>query len=326
MTREGARALGLADRGVLRAGLRADIAIHAIEEPAELAWRVGGSPALGDVPRGCPARGAAMTELMRVERGDSALVIDVPHAGTFVPADIAARLAPAARALPDTDWHVDRLYAFARAAGATLVVATHARYVVDLNRDPTGAALYPGADNSEILPTTTFDREPIYARRDARRRGDRRPRRALPRAVPRAARRRGRARARAPRPRDPARRALDPLAGAALLRRAAAGPQPRHGGGGERRAGARAARGRRARRRGGHDLGRERPLQGRLDHAPLRAAGRRRARAAARGRAVGLHGRVAALALGRGARRRRSRGSSRGWSTRCSAWKPAGAA
>jgi N-formylglutamate amidohydrolase len=104
-----------------------------------------------------------VTELARVERGDSALVIDVPHAGTFVPADIAARLAIGARALPDTDWHVDRLYAFARAAGATLVVATHARYVVDLNRDPGGAALYPGADNSEILPTTTFDREPVYA-------------------------------------------------------------------------------------------------------------------------------------------------------------------
>jgi len=46
MTREGARALGLADRGVLRTGARADIAIHAIEEPAELAWRVGGRPAL----------------------------------------------------------------------------------------------------------------------------------------------------------------------------------------------------------------------------------------------------------------------------------------
>jgi imidazolonepropionase len=46
MTREGARALGLADRGVLRTGLRADIAIHAITEPAELAWRIGGGPAL----------------------------------------------------------------------------------------------------------------------------------------------------------------------------------------------------------------------------------------------------------------------------------------
>jgi hypothetical protein len=49
--------------------------------------------------------------------------------------------------------------------GATLVVATHSRYVVDLNRDPSGAALYPGADNTELCPTRTFADEPIYARR-----------------------------------------------------------------------------------------------------------------------------------------------------------------
>ena len=96
-------------------------------------------------------------------RGDSPLVIDVPHAGTHLPPEIAARLTPAARALPDTDWHVEKLYAFARDAGATLVVATHSRYVVDLNRDPSGAALYPGADNTELCPTRTFANEAIYA-------------------------------------------------------------------------------------------------------------------------------------------------------------------
>ncbi len=96
-------------------------------------------------------------------RGDAPLVIDVPHAGTFVPADLAARFTPAARAVPDTDWHVDRLYAFAAHAGVTLVAATHSRYVVDLNRDPSGAALYPGADNTELCPTRTFDNAAIYA-------------------------------------------------------------------------------------------------------------------------------------------------------------------
>jgi N-formylglutamate deformylase len=60
-------------------------------------------------------------------------------------------------------WHVEKLFAFARDAGATLLVATHSRYVVDLNRDPTGAALYPGADNTELCPTRTFAGEPIYA-------------------------------------------------------------------------------------------------------------------------------------------------------------------
>ncbi len=96
-------------------------------------------------------------------RGDAPLVVNVPHAGTHVPDAIALRLSPLARALPDTDWHVDRLYAFARATGATLAVATHSRYVVDLNRDPRGVALYPGADNTELCPTRTFANVPLYA-------------------------------------------------------------------------------------------------------------------------------------------------------------------
>jgi len=105
--------------------------------------------------------------LCEIERGDSPLVIDVPHAGTFVPDAIATRLTPAARALPDTDWHVEKLLAFARDVGATLVAATHSRYVIDLNRNPSGAALYPGADNTELCPTRTFADEPIYAANDA---------------------------------------------------------------------------------------------------------------------------------------------------------------
>lgn len=100
--------------------------------------------------------------LFTLHRGDSPLLIDVPHAGTVVPDAIAQRFTAAARPLPDTDWHVDRLYAFATETGATLLAATHSRYVVDLNRDPGGAILYPGADNTEICPLRTFADEAIY--------------------------------------------------------------------------------------------------------------------------------------------------------------------
>ncbi|HET9045754.1 MAG TPA: N-formylglutamate deformylase [Casimicrobiaceae bacterium] len=101
--------------------------------------------------------------LFDLHRGSSPLVVDVPHAGTYVPDALALRMTPAARALPDTDWHVEKLYAFARDTEVTLMVATHSRYVVDLNRDPSGAALYPGADNTELCPTRTFANEAIYA-------------------------------------------------------------------------------------------------------------------------------------------------------------------
>ncbi|MEP7329489.1 MAG: N-formylglutamate deformylase [Betaproteobacteria bacterium] len=103
-----------------------------------------------------------MMQLWDLHRGDSPLIIDVPHAGTELPAALRPRLTPQALAVPDTDWHVDRLYAFARESAITLLCATQSRYVVDLNRDPTGAALYAGADNTELCPTRTFANEPVY--------------------------------------------------------------------------------------------------------------------------------------------------------------------
>jgi N-formylglutamate deformylase len=80
----------------------------------------------------------------RFEPGRSALLISVPHAGTCVPPEIQARLTPAAKELPDTDWHVPRLYEAGRALGATFLIAEYSRYVVDLNRPPDGTPLYPG--------------------------------------------------------------------------------------------------------------------------------------------------------------------------------------
>ena len=64
--------------------------------------------------------------------------------------------------LPDTDWHVGRLYDFAPALGATVIEANYSRYVIDLNRDPGGEALYPDADNTGLCPLETFDRAPIH--------------------------------------------------------------------------------------------------------------------------------------------------------------------
>ena len=100
--------------------------------------------------------------LWQLTRGHSPLIVNVPHAGRHVPDAIVQRLQPSARALPDTDWHVDELYRFVPSTGATLIAATHSRYVVDLNRDPSGAALYPGADNTELCATRTFGNDAIY--------------------------------------------------------------------------------------------------------------------------------------------------------------------
>ncbi len=94
--------------------------------------------------------------------GTLPLIVSFPHDGTFIPSAIEERMTAAALRRPDTDWHVARLYDFVEGVGASTIVARASRYVVDLNRDPSGTALYPGADNTGLCPTTTFDREPIY--------------------------------------------------------------------------------------------------------------------------------------------------------------------
>ena len=90
------------------------------------------------------------------------LLVSMPHPGTYVPPEIARRLTPEALTLPDTDWHLPRLYDFAGELGASLLIATHSRYVIDLNRAPDGMPLYRGASNTELCPTTLFSDRPIY--------------------------------------------------------------------------------------------------------------------------------------------------------------------
>ena len=101
-------------------------------------------------------------ELFRFRAGSSPLVVSMPHTGTYIPEWLAPRLSAAARPLPDTDWHLERLYDFLDALGASALVATHSRYVVDLNRPPDNANLYPGQDTTGIVPLDTFHREPVY--------------------------------------------------------------------------------------------------------------------------------------------------------------------
>lgn len=90
------------------------------------------------------------------------LLVSMPHVGLHIPEDIAGRMTGLALTRGDTDWHVDRLYDFIDALGASVVAATHSRYVVDLNRPPDGASLYPGQATTGLCPTTTFDGEPLY--------------------------------------------------------------------------------------------------------------------------------------------------------------------
>jgi N-formylglutamate amidohydrolase len=103
-----------------------------------------------------------MNDVITFHAGNSPLLISVPHDGRKIPQDLRARMTAAGRSLPDTDWHVARLYEFARGLGAHLLIANYSRYVVDLNRPATDEALYAGQLATGLCPRQTFAGDPIY--------------------------------------------------------------------------------------------------------------------------------------------------------------------
>jgi N-formylglutamate deformylase len=98
-----------------------------------------------------------------LHQGTVPLLVSLPHDGTGLPAALAVRMSGAGRRVPDTDWHVGKLYAFARELGASVIAPRWSRYVADLNRDPEGHKLYPGRAETALAPVTTFAGEAIYA-------------------------------------------------------------------------------------------------------------------------------------------------------------------
>lgn len=86
----------------------------------------------------------------------------MPHDGTAIPEDIAEGMTEPGRAVPDTDWHVSRLYDFLTGSQSNVLCANYSRYVIDLNRPADGVALYPGRDETTLCPLSTFDRQAIY--------------------------------------------------------------------------------------------------------------------------------------------------------------------
>jgi N-formylglutamate deformylase len=101
-------------------------------------------------------------DVCSLHRGTAPLLVSLPHDGSEIPSDLHARLTPSARRAPDTDWHVGRLYAFARDLGASVLVPRYSRYVVDLNRPPDDVSLYPGQNTTGLCPTVQFSGDPVY--------------------------------------------------------------------------------------------------------------------------------------------------------------------
>ena len=99
---------------------------------------------------------------LTVRHNDAPLIVSLPHAGLELPSDCVAGLVSADLARRDADWYVDQLYSFADDFGATIVRTAMSRTVIDVNRDPSGASLYPGQATTGLVPTETFDGRQLY--------------------------------------------------------------------------------------------------------------------------------------------------------------------
>ena len=101
-------------------------------------------------------------DVVTVKEADSPLLVSFPHSGTYVPGAIAQHFTPTGKRLIDTDWHVPKLYDFLGELSVSTVTANYSRYVIDVNRSPHGTSLYPGQSETELCPTSTFGKKPIY--------------------------------------------------------------------------------------------------------------------------------------------------------------------
>ncbi len=104
-----------------------------------------------------------MTGTFALARGDGPLILSMPHPGTDLPPEVAEALNARGRLIEDTDWHMRELYRpIEERFRPTVIEARLSRYVIDLNRDPSGVSLYPGQATTELVPTTTFDGASIW--------------------------------------------------------------------------------------------------------------------------------------------------------------------
>jgi formiminoglutamase len=89
------------------------------------------------------------------------LLISMPHAGLHLTPAVRDGLVDEALSLPDTDWHIPRLYDFAAELGASTLAAEYSRFVIDLNRPSDDKPLYAGATTG-LFPSILFDGVPLF--------------------------------------------------------------------------------------------------------------------------------------------------------------------
>ncbi len=105
-----------------------------------------------------------MGEWLSLTPGTAPLLLALPHTGMSIPDACVGDFRSPWLARKDADWWIDQLYEFASKPpiNASILRTSISRSIIDVNRDPTGASLYPGKATTELCPLTSFDGEPLY--------------------------------------------------------------------------------------------------------------------------------------------------------------------
>ena len=103
-----------------------------------------------------------MTLTFNLHQGSAPLLVSMPHLGVALPDELKPNYVPRALEVEDADWHLNHLYNFLKDMGASILTPVFSRYVIDLNRPPDDAPMYPGASNTELCPTRFFTGDPLY--------------------------------------------------------------------------------------------------------------------------------------------------------------------
>jgi N-formylglutamate deformylase len=112
-------------------------------------------------------------DVIEPRSGESPVLVEIPHAGLDLPAEVLARLVAPARSIArDADLYVDELYEDAVDEGATVLTARTSRYAADLNRSEDdvdagvveGDARPPRPNARGLVWSTTTEDEPSLDR------------------------------------------------------------------------------------------------------------------------------------------------------------------
>ena len=95
--------------------------------------------------------------------GSSPLLVSIPHDGRLLSDDINKLFKEKFLELPDTDWHMNRLYESFKDTQWNIISANFSRYVVDLNRSSDDTKLYKDYQSTGLCPIKSFSGEHLYS-------------------------------------------------------------------------------------------------------------------------------------------------------------------